>query len=147
MKDIVEIPESSADIQQKRKKKRGGLKFSGSKQRRRMALRRKESMSQSECDGTREVRDLVGNAEPTPFQLRCIRRATNLESVSEVDEYDKVEQDCEKTIDEVFSTAPKYCTSQTDSHHAENDDEEQGVDSDDLVIFDTRDALTQSIET
>ena len=111
MKDIVEIRESSADVQQKRKKKRGGTKFSGSKQRKCSVKRRKEMVTHSEGGEMQHAREIPGDVGRMPFQIRCQERATNLDSISEMEEYDQLEQDCENLVDEVFATAPRYCTS------------------------------------
>ena len=135
MKDTIEITESSADVQQKRKKKRGGTKFSGSKQRKRTAMRRKEMGTRAEEGETHHASGVHGDIGRTPFQIRCRERATNLDSVSEMEEYDQLEQDCENLLDEAFGTATKHCTSQTDSHQIENEDEERGVDSRQLVCL------------
>lgn len=88
MKDIVDNPETSEDVQQKRKKKRGGTMFRGSKQYKCTSMRRKETVTNSEGDNTQHAPDDISNSWQTPFRIRCRNQAMNKDNVSEMEEYD-----------------------------------------------------------
>lgn len=87
MKEAGHIVESNKDTGKKRKRRRGGIKFSGSKVLRRMAQRRKESSSgKSEMNTPETQRGSVSTPGGSPFRLHHRGRSVTLETVNEKDE-------------------------------------------------------------
>lgn len=95
MKEIDQIAESNKVVGQKRRKRRRGLRFSGTKQLRRSAMRtttkKKESVSTNKEMMTPEQdRGSVLHTDVSPFRLRHLPRSISLQAVSERDEDERV---------------------------------------------------------
>ena len=111
-----------------RKKKRGGIKFSGSKALRRNALRKRDASGS--CEDDRIVDEVEKNDEEEPgmFRKTIKMRPLNLDAVVENDDGDEEDDAGEKNnaIDEQEGRRPS--SSRSDSLGFEHDCDEEGFD-------------------
>lgn len=96
MKEVEQIAVSNQVVGQKRRRRRGGIWFSGAKQLRRSAMRnqlkKKETMSVDGEMGTLgQDRRSVQTDAVSPFRLRHLPRAVSLQALSERDEEDRTD--------------------------------------------------------
>ena len=110
---------------QKRKKKRGGMKFSGSKALRRNALRKRDASGSCEDNRILDEVDKDDEDEPRVFGKAIKMRVLNLDAVVENVEGEDG-GDKNKAIEEQECRRPS--TSRSDSLGFEHDSDEEGID-------------------
>ena len=110
-----------------RKKKRGGIKFSGSKALRRNALRKRDASGS--CEDDRIVDEVAKNHEEDPgmFRKNMKMRPMNLDAVLEnIDGEEEEDGDDKNNANE---------SSRSDSLGSEHDSDEEGIDK--VVSYNT----------
>lgn len=121
--------ETHKEVGQRRKKKRGGMKFSGSKALRRSALRKRDAPAPS--DDNRLVDDVESNEvdKPGAFRRSVKIRSLNLDTVVENVDAEEGEDggDWNDVIEEHESI--RLSTSRSDSLGSEHGCDEVGIDT------------------
>ena len=130
MKEGEQIVESNQAVGRKRRKRRGGIRFSGAKQLRRSAMRnqlkKKEAVSVSgemktpEQDGRPRETD-----EATPFRLRHLPRSGSLQALLERDEEDRTVVSPESRDKVHMETKSKADSLDFDEANDDNADEDE----------------------
>ena len=127
MDDTSSKTDKVNDVGRGRKKKRGGIKFSGSKALRRNALRKRDASGS--CEDDRGVDDVDKNDEEEQgmFRKDMKMRPLNLDAVLEdADGEDEDGGDKNNAIEEQECIRPS--TSRSDSLGFEHDSDEEGID-------------------
>lgn len=136
--------EKVKEVGRGRKKKRGGMKFSGSKALRRSALRKRDASGSSEDDRIVDEADRNDEEEPGMFRRSVKMRSLNLDAVVENVEGEEDEDggDWNDVIQEL--ECRRHSSSTRDSLGFEHDSDEEGIDK--VVISKTLNPLNKSIK-
>ena len=127
MDDTSSKTDKVNDVGRGRKKKRGGIKFSGSKALRRNALRKRDASGSCEDDRVVDEVDKNDEEELGMFRKNMKMRPLNLDAVLEdADGEDEDGGDNNNAIEEQECIRPS--TSRSDSLGFEHDSDEEGID-------------------
>ena len=117
-----------SEVGRGRKKKRGGMKFSGSKALRRNALRKRDASGS--CEEDRLVDEVEKNDEEEPgmFRKTITMRPLNLDAVVENDDAEEANDGGENNNASEEQECRRPSSSRSESLGFEHDSDEEGID-------------------